>query len=289
MALPSWQLSFQPLADTEVEAAASRQRAVYKSVAAAGIAAMALLAIVAGRTFRRHLRLARLKTDLVAAVSHELRTPLASMRVLVDGLLEDDEIDPVKTRDYLRLLATENARLSRLIENFLTFSRLERGRQQFVFAPTAPSAIVSGALDAIRDRLPPGCDLHAQVDPDLPPVVADAEAVVTALINLLDNAVKYTPPEKRILLRVHRDAAGVVFAVQDNGIGIPARERRRIFRRFYRVDQRLARETGGVGLGLSIVDLVARAHGGTVTVESEAGAGSTFRLRLPPAPVEAAA
>ena len=288
MALPSWQLSFQPLADAELEAAGSRQRAVYMSVAGAGIAAMALLAIVAGRTFRRHLRLARLKTDLVAAVSHELRTPLASMRVLVDGLLEDAELDPVKTREYLRLLATENARLSRLIENFLTFSRLERGRRQFVFAPVHPSAIVTAALDAIRDRLPAGCDLHIRVEPDLPPVIADAEALVTALINLLDNAVKYTPPEKRILLRVHRDAQGVVFAVQDNGIGIPAREQRRIFRRFYRVDQRLTRETSGVGLGLSIVELIARAHGGAVTVQSESGAGSTFMLRLPPASVEAA-
>jgi signal transduction histidine kinase len=288
VALPSWQLSFQPLADAELEAAGSRQRAVYMSVAAAGIAAMALLAIVAGRMFRRHLRLARLKTDLVAAVSHELRTPLASMRVLVDGLLEDAEVDPVKTRDYLCLLATENARLSRLIENFLTFSRLERGHQQFVFAPAQPSSIVSSALEAMRDRLPAGCDLHVQIDPDLPPVIADADALVTALINLLDNAVKYTPLEKRILLRVHRDARGVVFAVQDNGIGIPAREQRRIFRRFYRVDQRLTRETSGVGLGLSIVDLIARAHGGAVTVHSESGAGSTFTLRLPRASAEIA-
>src|SRR5688572_9581453 len=271
MALPSWQLSFQPLADAELEAAGSRQRAVYMSVAAAGIAAMA-----------------RLKTDLVAAVSHELRTPLASMRVLIGGLLEDAEFDPVKTRDYLRLLATENARLSRLIENFLTFSRLERGHQQFVFAPAHPSSIVTAALEAMRDRLPAGCDLHVQVDPDLPPVIADADALVTALINLLDNAVKYTPPEKRILLRVHRDARGVVFAVQDNGIGIPAREHRRIFRRFYRVDQRLTRETSGVGLGLSIVDLIARAHGGAVTVQSESGAGSTFTLRVPRASVEIA-
>ena len=289
MALPSWQLSFLPTEDRDVAAAASRRRAVYISVAGAGIAAMALLALVAGRTFRRHLRLARLKTDLVAAVSHELRTPLASMRVLVDGLLDDEEIEPVKTREYLRLLATENARLSRLIENFLTFSRLERGRQQFVFAPVLPAAIVSAALDAMRDRLPPGCDLHVQVDDQLPPVIADAEALVTALINLLDNAVKYTPPEKRIRLRVHRDARGVVFAVQDNGIGIPAREQRRIFRRFYRIDQRLARETSGVGLGLSIVDLIARAHGGTVTVESGAGEGSTFILRLPRTAAEAAA
>jgi signal transduction histidine kinase len=148
--------------------------------------------------------------------------------------------------------------------------------------------VVGAALEAMRDRLPAGCDLHVQIDQDLPPVIADAEALVTALINLLDNAVKYTPPEKRILLRVRRDARGVVFAVQDNGIGIPAREQRRIFRRFYRVDQRLTRETSGVGLGLSIVDLIARAHGGAVTVQSESGAGSTFTLRLPRASVEAA-
>jgi signal transduction histidine kinase len=289
MALPSWQLSFLPTEDRDVEAAASRRRAVYVSVAAAGIAAMALLALVAGRTFRRQLRLARLKTDLVAAVSHELRTPLASMRVLVDGLLDDDVIEPVKTREYLRLLASENARLSRLIENFLTFSRLERGRQQFVFAPVLPASIVTAALDAMRDRLPAGCAVDVRVDDDLPPVIADAEALVTALINLLDNAVKYTPPEKRIRLRVHRDARGVVFAVQDNGIGIPAREQRRIFRRYYRIDQRLARETSGVGLGLSIVDLIARAHGGTVTVESGDGEGSTFILRLPRTTAEAPA
>jgi signal transduction histidine kinase len=138
----------------------------------------------------------------------------------------------------------------------------------------------------MHDRLP--ADLHVHLDPDLTPVIADADALVTALINLLDNAVKYTPPEKRIVLRVQREARGVVFAVQDNGIGIPAREQRRIFRRFYRVDQRLTRETSGVGLGLSIVDLIARAHGGAVTVQSESGAGSTFTLRLPRASVEAA-
>src|SRR5208282_4392808 len=106
------------------------------------IGAMSLMGLVAGNIFRRQMRLARLKTDLVAAVSHELKTPLASMRLLVDSLLEDVHLDPVKTREYLRLIAGENDRLTRLIENFLTFSRIERNRQHFKFAPVQPDAVI---------------------------------------------------------------------------------------------------------------------------------------------------
>ena len=251
---------------------------------------MLLIGGAAGQAFRRHLRVARLKTDLVAAASHELRTPLASMRVLVDGLLADTELDAARTREYLEMMAVENARLSRLIENFLTFSRLDRGRYRFAFAPADPSAIVASAVDALRDRLPTPATLAVDVEPSLPLVKADAEAVSTALVNLLDNALKYTPTEKRIAVRACRDGDGFVrFAVSDNGIGVPVREQRRIFRRFYRVDQRLARETGGVGLGLSIVELIARGHGGTVTVQSVPGEGSTFAMRVPLAPAGAPA
>jgi signal transduction histidine kinase len=280
--LPGWQLTFQPLDRTTFDDAARRQTLTYVVIGAGGITAMVLLAALAAGTLRRHLRLARLKTDLVAAVSHELRTPLASMRVLVEGLLADDVLDPTKTREYLVLLAGENARLTRMIENFLTFSRLERGRQHFTFTAAQPSAIVHAALDAVRDRIPGDCDLRVEVAEDLPPLVADQEALITALVNLLDNALKYTPAQKRIHVHVDRDGAdAVMFTVADNGIGIAAREQRRIFRRFYRVDQRLARETAGVGLGLSIVDFIVRAHGGSVAVNSEFGRGSTFMVRLP--------
>jgi len=280
--MPGWQVSFVPLDMASFDVAAGRQRTVYLSVALAGIAVITLIGVAAGRTLRRHLHVARLKTDLVAAASHELRTPLASMRVLVDGLLADAELDPVKTREYLQIVAAENARLSRLIENFLTFSRLERSRQQFAFAPAAPSAIVTAAVDAVRDRLPPTCDLRVEIAPALPSLMADAEALGTALVNLLDNALKYTPRDKRIVVSACRDGdASVQFAVADNGIGIPLREQRRIFKRFYRVDRRLSRETGGVGLGLSIVDLIVRGHGGTVSVQSEPGAGSRFTFRVP--------
>jgi signal transduction histidine kinase len=290
-ALPGWQLSFfEPIETLPVDdSRAKRQMMAYMAVAASGFAATVLIAVITGSAFRRQLRLARLKTDLVAAVSHELRTPLASMRVLVDGLLQDARLDETKTREYLHLLASENARLTRLIENFLAFSRLERGRERFVFTAVSPPAAVDAAVAAIRERIPPGCALQIDIAPDLPPVRADEGALVSALINLLDNALKYTPGDKRLVVRVTRADDGVAFHVQDNGIGIPTREQRRIFKRFYRVDQRLASATTGVGLGLSIVELIARAHGGSVSVRSAEGAGSTFTLYLPSAPAGAAA
>jgi two-component system phosphate regulon sensor histidine kinase PhoR len=280
--LPGWQLSFMPIESSEFDEEDRQHRAAYLSVAVAGISIIAIIGIVAAGSLRRHLRLTRLKTDLVAAASHELRSPLASMRVLVDGLLADDPLDPKKTREYLEMLAVENGRLSRLIENFLTFSLLERNRHRFVLAPSEPEAIVAAAVDAVRDRVPGDCDLRIDVPASLPAVMADADALRMALINLLENALKYTPANKRIVIRASEDGNGsVMFTVEDNGIGIPIGEQRRIFRRFYRVDQRLSRETSGVGLGLSIVELIARGHRGSVSVRSAPGAGSTFTLRVP--------
>ncbi len=279
--LPGWQLSFVPLDVTPFDATGRRQRTLYLSVGAIGLAVIVIAGAASGRTLRRHMHIARMKTDLVAAASHELRTPLASMRVLVEGLLDDAVLEPVKTRQYLQMIAAENVRLSRLIENFLTFSRIERGSQRFAFAPVAAAAVVGNAVETVRDRLPEGGTLRVEIAPDLPPLMADADALGSALVNLLDNAFKYTPADPRIVVRARRDGGFALLQVEDNGIGIPLREQRRIFRRFYRVDQRLSRETGGVGLGLSIVELIVRGHGGSVSVVSQPGAGSTFTLRLP--------
>jgi len=236
--------------------------------------------LIAGQALRKQWQIARLKTDLVAAVSHELKTPVSSVRLLVDMLLEDEKPDAIKTREYLELIARENLRLSRVIDNFLTFSRLERNRQKFEFGVTRPDAVVRSALDASQERLH-DCHLEVNVAPGLPPVRADEDALVTVLLNLLDNACKYTPAEKRIGVRAYSDHGRVVFAVEDNGIGIAAREQKKIFRRFYQVDQRLARDAGGCGLGLSIVDFIVRAHGGSIDVKSQPGRGSTFSVKIP--------
>ena len=253
----------------------------YVWIALLAIAVVALAAFAAAQALRRQWRLARLKTDLVAAVSHELKTPLSSVRLLVETLLEDERPEG-RTREYLEMIARENLRLSRLIGNFLTFSRLERNLRKFDIRSTSPASVVASVVESAEERLhAPDCRFDVQVAPDLPPVRADEDALVTVLLNLLDNAYKYTPGEKRISLRAACRHGHVVFSVQDNGIGIPPRERKKIFRRFYQVDRRLARASGGCGLGLSIVDFIVRAHGGTVEVESQPGQGSTFSVVMP--------
>jgi signal transduction histidine kinase len=280
--LPGWQISFSLMDARAMEELARQRTTSYLWVAYLVIAAMAVTGLILGRSFRRQMRLAHLKTDLVAAVSHELKTPLSSMRLLVDSLLEDEKLDPAKTRDYLQLISGENQRLTRLIENFLAFSRIERNRQRFEFAATTPGQVVRAACEAVRERFQaPGCRFEVDISEDLPPVYADEDALVSVVLNLLDNAYKYTPGEKHISLRAYREGEHVVFAVADNGIGIAPREQKRIFKKFYQVDQRLARETGGVGLGLNIVEFIVRAHGGAVNVKSKPGEGSTFRVVLP--------
>lgn len=283
--LPGWQLALTSLDTSAIEKTERRRRAAYFWIGCLAILTLAAIAFVIWQVLRRQMRLARLKTDLIAAVSHELKTPLASMRLLVETLLDDDgpAPDARKTREYLQLIAGENLRLSRLIENFLSFSRIERHRHRFDFAPVSAAEIVETAVDSVRERmLPNGCMLDVEVSPGLPLMRADGDALVTVLLNLLDNAYKYTPGSgKRIAVRARAADGGVVFEISDNGIGIAAREQKRIFERFYQVDRRLSRETGGCGLGLSIVDFIVRAHGGSIAVDSAPSQGSTFRVTIP--------
>lgn len=280
--LPGWQLSASLIDPKLMEQAARSRMASYLWAGYLVIGMMAITGLFAGGAFRRQMRLARLKTDLVAAVSHELKTPLSSMRLLVDSLLADDRLDTEKTREYLQLMSDENMRLTRLVENFLTFSRIERNRQRLEFQRVRPEDVIASAASVVRERFQAAaCDFRVESEINLPQMYADPDALLSALVNLLDNAYKYTGSDKRICLRAYHDGAQLVFAVEDNGIGIAAREQKRIFRRFYQVDSRLARETGGCGLGLSIVESIVRAHGGTVRVSSRLGAGSTFIVCLP--------
>ena len=247
-----------------------------------------MLVLTLGRRMLSDIRLARLKNDFIATVTHELKTPLASSRVLLDTLLAGSLADPRLEREYLELIATENTRLCRLIDNFLTFSRMERGRQAFDLQPLQPSEVVHAAVKVMRDRLDAAhADLQVSLHASLPAVRADRDALVTVLVNLLDNALKYTPPPRRIALRASAANGTLRLEVEDNGIGIPRRAQRRIFERFYQVDRSLSRETGGCGLGLSIVRFIVDAHHGTVGLDSESGRGSRFTVTLPAEPPDA--
>ena len=236
----------------------------------------------AGQAVGRQIKLSRLKNDFIATVSHELKTPLASMRVLADTLLEGSYEDQKQTKEYLELICKENKRLSGLIDNFLTFSRMERNKQAFEMVRTSPAAIARAAAEAVRTEFSQSpCKFDVNINDDLPDVLADRDAIVTVLVNLLDNAYKYSYDDKHIELNVFAQDRSVCFRVSDNGIGMSRRAARNIFKRFYQVDRSLSRHAQGCGLGLSIAKFIIEAHKGTISVDSEPGKGSTFTVKLP--------
>jgi two-component system phosphate regulon sensor histidine kinase PhoR len=238
--------------------------------------------LVVARYVGAQMRLALLKNELMSTVSHEFKTPLASMRVLVDTLAAGRFRDEHQLQEYLGLIKKENLRLCNLIESFLAFSRLDRGQHAFHFEELAPTAVLQTAVEALRDKLEsPKCHFEMDAPPDLPRIRGDAEALKTVLINLLDNACKYTDRDARITARIQADDRDVWFEVEDNGIGLAPREICKVFDRFYQVDQSLTRQRGGCGLGLSIVKSIVEAHHGRVEVKSEPGRGSTFRVGIP--------
>ena len=280
--LPDWRFALTLKDQKLFEAAADQRIAAYVWIGVLVVLAVIVLALLILRLIRRQMNLTRLRNDLVANVTHELKTPLSGMRLLVDTLLNSETLHEPTVREYLALIAKENLRLSRLIDNFLAFSRMERNKYALDFKEVPAQAIVEGALAAAGERFnATGCHLSARTATGLPQIVADPDAMVTAVVNLLDNAWKYSGDEKQITLTATTENGNVVFSVQDNGIGISPRDTKRVFKRFYQVDQRLSRTGGGCGLGLSIVKFIVTAHGGTVRVESELGKGSKFSLVLP--------
>jgi signal transduction histidine kinase len=263
------------------DTAAGRQRLVYIWSVALVIVLMMVFASLAGREVLHQSRINRIKNNFVATVTHELKTPLSSMRLLVDTLLDGNYTNQQQCKEYLELISHENERLSRMIDSFLTFSRMERNKQVFDFQPVKPDEIVHAAAQAVLTKMnQPGCHFVASVDANLPPIRADKDAMVTVLVNLLDNAYKYSNPEKTIELTAYREDEMVCFAVKDNGIGIPRRIQKKIFDRFFQADNRLSRSAEGCGLGLSIVKFIVNAHKGQIRLESKPAQGSKFIVLL---------
>lgn len=280
--MPGWRLSLSLKDHSLFDASAERQITAYLWTGALVIFSTLAMAVLIAWAVRRQIRVARLKNDIVATVSHELKTPLASMRLLIDTLLDADGFDPKRVNEYLHMISRENTRLSRLIENFLTFSRLEQNRYAFNPTDVRPLDVIDAASQAVRDRFQsPGCRLDIEAAPGLPMILGDHDALVTAVVNLLDNAYKYSGEEKHIILRTFARDGQVCFQVQDNGIGISRTGSRNVFKRFYQVDQSLSGISTGVGLGLSIVRAIVQAHHGTIGLDSEIDKGSTFTIHVP--------
>jgi two-component system phosphate regulon sensor histidine kinase PhoR len=254
----------------------------------AGFAGLAVAGTLWGsrqmlRALQRQAELSRQKNNFIASVSHELRTPLASLRVLSENLHAGRVSDAEMRGSYFPLMVDECRRLGALVENVLEFARAEDGRSEFHFAGTDIAAMTEDTVQLLRPRVQQ-CGLQIEVEtPPLPEsVVADAMSLHRALLNLLDNAIKFTPAGGRIAVTLQPAETGWwSLTVRDTGPGIPRREHERIFERFYRSGSELTRTVPGTGIGLSIVQHVAEGHGGRVSVESAPGSGAAFTLHLP--------
>jgi len=279
---PGWDVEIY-FKDVDIfETTADKQIIVYMWAGLLAIVVMITAGLLAARVVGKQIKINKLKNDFIATVSHELKTPLASMRVLVDTLLEGSYRDQQQVTEYLQLVSKENERLTGLIDNFLTFSRMERNKQAFLMAETSPAAIAHDAAEAVKTKFSKGqCDFEVNIGEDLPDVLADRDAMVTVLVNLLDNAYKYSYDDKQIELRVSPYDGLVCFCVSDNGIGMSRRAARNIFNRFYQADRSLSRGAEGCGLGLSIAKFIVDAHKGTISIDSKPGEGSTFTVKLP--------
>jgi signal transduction histidine kinase len=235
----------------------------------------------------RQSRLSQMKSDFVSNVSHELRTPLSSIRVFGEYMRLGRVEKPEKIRQYGEYIEAESRRLTQLINNILDFSKIESAEKKYRFAETDVVDLVEQTVAAfempLRDK---GVTISLDSGSVPHSLHIDKDAIAQVLMNLLDNAVKYSNGNKFIEVRVTSSRTEVRIAVQDHGIGIPPSEQKKIWEKFYRVGSTLVHDVKGSGLGLSIVRHVVQAHGGRVEVQSAPGEGSTFTIVLPAAQPE---
>jgi signal transduction histidine kinase len=238
--------------------------------------------LFAYRNVARELAVAKLKSDFVSNVSHELRTPLALIRLYAETLELGRISNPGKHQEYYEIIRKESERLTSLINNILDFSRIESGKKEYSFRETDVADLVRSTLESYRFEIEQnGFQFEEKIDNDLPQLWMDREAIARSLLNLVNNAVKYSATEKYLGVHLYRHNGGVSLEVVDHGIGIPEKEQLKIFEKFYRVGDPLVHNTKGSGLGLSLVRHIVQAHGGEVAVESELGQGSKFIITLP--------
>jgi two-component system, OmpR family, phosphate regulon sensor histidine kinase PhoR len=227
-------------------------------------------------------RLERIRQEFVANVSHELRTPLTVIKGYVEALREENLESSPGAQEFLKVIDRHAARMEKIVADLLLLSQLESPGRYLRKEPTRVSELIRTAFESVS---PLGeaknQTFESKIPPDLPLLPGDSQKIHQMLVNLLQNAVNYTPPGGKILVEAKKDGGGIQIEVADTGIGIPAEDLPRIFERFYRVDKGRSRELGGTGLGLAIVKHIAEAHGGRVSVESKLGQGSRFKVFLP--------
>jgi two-component system phosphate regulon sensor histidine kinase PhoR len=234
----------------------------------------------------KHLE--RIRRDFVANVSHELRTPLAAIRGYSETLLTGALEDPESTKRFLGIIERHAERLGRLVDDLLTLSDLELGRTELQRTAVEAEELVERVFEVLHEKAVRGrISLERDIAPHTPALDADPDRLEQALLNLVDNAIKYTPEGGRVTVRgrpIRSDGAGarlVDLAVGDTGLGVPPADLPRLTERFYRVDKARSRQMGGTGLGLAIVKHIVQAHGGSIRIESELNKGTIVHLLWP--------
>ena len=264
-------------------APSSRRRTVNVAMLAGTATLLVFGTYFTSRLVRRELEIARMKSDFVSAVSHEFRSPLTGIRQLSEMLARGRVPSEARRQEYYERIAGESDRLSRVVDNILDFSRMEYSRRPYRFEPIEMAPWLRDVSARIERTLKGGSHRIVSTIPDLAPICGDRDALTTAIDNLVDNAVKYSPEADTIWLTAENRGTSVAIHVRDRGCGIDPGDRTHLFERFYRGGSELTRATRGTGIGLSLVDHIVRAHNGRVDVESGAGHGSTFTIVLPAA------
>ena len=233
-------------------------------------------------TVSHQLELARMQSDFVSIVSHEFKSPLTAVRQIAEMLQSGKVSSEERRRRYYDVLVEQSERLSLLIDRVLDFAVMDSGHHTFDVQPVDVGPFLETLVSRVQQRVShEGFVVRTEIDPSLPTVVLDADAIGQAVTNLIDNGIKYSGDSKEIVVRGFAENGHVVIAVQDFGIGLDQKDKARVFERFYRGGNELTRSIRGTGLGLTLVKQIVEGHGGRVEAESEPGRGSTFFIRLP--------
>jgi signal transduction histidine kinase len=280
--LPHWKIAVYQLDPSRLSRNAQTVRLTLGLLIAVLVLAIAVGSWLIVSDLRRQLALARQKTDFVSNVSHELKTPLTSIRMFAEMLAEDRVAEPDKRRQFHQIIASEASRLTRLINNVLDFSRLERGEKKYQLAELDLAVLVAETAAAYRPHLEAaGFAFTCELPVTRLSMLGDRDALAQVLVNLLSNAEKYSGERKEITLRVEVVAGVIEVHVLDRGTGVPRGCEEKIFEQFFRAHDSLASGIQGSGLGLTLARQIARAHNGEVSFKPRDGGGSCFTVRLP--------
>lgn len=298
--LYNWRVQVSPLASEELASRVENRRLLEITMVSLSCIVIVVGAIAIVLVAEKERKISALKSEFVANVSHELKTPLALVRMFAEMLQSGRVASDAKKKEYLDIIVRESERLSALIENVLDFARLERGRGSYEFTEGDVGDAVIRAANVYRYRAErEGVQLVLDVEPALPRARIDERAIQLAVVNLVDNALKYAPGGETITIRACGHDGGVRVDVRDQGPGVAPEDRQRIFERFVRLTSSRDEKSGekgaaaprssrppqspvrGSGIGLALVKHIAESHGGRAWVESEVGRGSTFTFTIP--------